>query len=214
MALETATYINSLVTTWPLGSDQRSTSDDHHRLVKGALSRTFPNLAGEVSISHGEANFLRSASWNIQAQLNAMKGIFDSASVSGTVHYAMSAGNARMLNSLSADQFMRSRYGLNLGTLSGTLNLEPASYAYFSVVLAGNVTSVSLGQATSHGEVFSIRFQQDGAGGANVAGWPAAVVWADGSVFSASSTASAIDFVTMVWDSPLGVWLAAPRKYG
>lgn len=215
MALETATYINSLIATWPLGVDQRSTSDDHHRLVKGAISRTFPNVAGEVSVSHGELNFLRSASWNIQMQINAFKeGSLNGSTVSGTVHYALSAGHAQLLGSLSAGQFLRDRPALDLGTLSGTLNLEPASHGYYTVVLGGAIVDVSIGDASTHGEVFSIRFQQDGTGANAVAGWPGTVVWADGSLYAASSTASAIDFVTMVWDTPLGVWLAAPRKYG
>lgn len=218
MALETATYLNSLVANWPLGADQRSTADDHFRLLKGTLLRTFPNIAGEVSVSHGEINFLRSASWNLQDQITALKtGSLNSSTVSGTVHYAQSAGQATMLvgaGSLSGGAFARLRPGLNLGTLSGTLNLEPASHAYFSVVLAGNVTNVSIGAATTHGETFSIRLQQDGVGANSISGWPTNVVWADGSLFDASDTASAIDFITMAWDSPLSVWLAAGRKYG
>jgi hypothetical protein len=52
MPLETATYINSLVTSNPDGAgDARSTLDDHIRLIKAALKRTFPNIDGQVSVS-------------------------------------------------------------------------------------------------------------------------------------------------------------------
>lgn len=232
MALETATYLGSLITTWPLGSDQRSTADDHFRLLKGVLARTFPNVNAEVSISAGEANFLRSVSWAVQDQFNAMKtGSLGGSTISGTVHYAMSAGNAAMLGDITACRYARydltasfaapviinagfAVAGKDLGTISGTLNIEPSSANYFGAVLAGNISSISIGAALTFGHVVSIRLQQDGVGANAVANWPASVVWADGSLFEASSTISAIDFVTMVWDAPLGVWLASPRKYG
>lgn len=233
MALETATYLGSLITTWPLGSDQRSTADDHFRLLKGVLARTFPNVNAEVSVSAGELNYLRSVSWAIQSQINAFKfgSLGGNGTVSGTVHFALSAGNASRLADITACHYARfdqtvsfqspvvfqagmAVTGKNLGTISGTLNIEPSSANYFGAVLAGNIDSISIGAALTFGHVVSIRLQQDGVGANAVANWPASVVWADGSTFAASATASAIDFITMVWDSPLGVWLASPRKYG
>lgn len=59
MGLETATYLDSLVSTWPDGSDARNTSDDHHRLIKACLKRTFPNIASEMSASSAELNTLK-----------------------------------------------------------------------------------------------------------------------------------------------------------
>lgn len=56
MALETATYIYGLVTTNPDGGDSRTTGDNHLRLIKSALKRTFPNLDGEMSASHSILN--------------------------------------------------------------------------------------------------------------------------------------------------------------
>lgn len=59
MSLETATYINSLVETWPDGStDTVSQGDDHIRVLKASIKRTFPNIAAEVSVSAAEVNFL------------------------------------------------------------------------------------------------------------------------------------------------------------
>lgn len=56
MPLETATYIYSLVTTNPDATDSRTTGDNHLRLIKSAVKRTFPNLDGEVSASHSIVN--------------------------------------------------------------------------------------------------------------------------------------------------------------
>jgi len=44
MALEAATYINQLISTYPPGGDDRSTADDHLRLLKSVLQAQFPNF--------------------------------------------------------------------------------------------------------------------------------------------------------------------------
>ena len=66
MALEqSATYLDSLVQTNPDGStDLLSTVDNHLRLTKGAIKRTFPNLAAPVTATQGELNSLVGQSWN------------------------------------------------------------------------------------------------------------------------------------------------------
>jgi hypothetical protein len=51
MALETATYIDSLVPTQMEDGDNASELDNHIRLIKASLQRTFSGVAGEVSIS-------------------------------------------------------------------------------------------------------------------------------------------------------------------
>lgn len=56
MALETATYITDLVATNPLGSDQKSTLDDHARLTKSVLKNSFPNISGAVTATHTQLN--------------------------------------------------------------------------------------------------------------------------------------------------------------
>ena len=49
MALETGTYIDSLVATNPVATDALSVADDHLRLIKATVKATFPNLTGAVS---------------------------------------------------------------------------------------------------------------------------------------------------------------------
>ena len=58
MSLETATYINGLVPTNPLGSDPLADADGHLRLIKAALKATFPNITGEVSVTQADLNTL------------------------------------------------------------------------------------------------------------------------------------------------------------
>ena len=55
MGLEVATYINGLVATNPQGTDQKSSADDHLRLIKSALKATFPNLDSPVTATPATA---------------------------------------------------------------------------------------------------------------------------------------------------------------
>ena len=58
MSLESASYINGLVETNPLGSDPLSDADGHLRLIKAALKNTFPNLSGAVTVTQDALNSL------------------------------------------------------------------------------------------------------------------------------------------------------------
>lgn len=56
MALESGSYINSLVVTNPTGSDNISQGDDHIRLLKNTIKATFPNVTGAVAGTHTAIN--------------------------------------------------------------------------------------------------------------------------------------------------------------
>lgn len=56
MALETASYINNLVATNPLGSDPLADADGHIRLIKSTLQATFPNISGPVTATQAALN--------------------------------------------------------------------------------------------------------------------------------------------------------------
>lgn len=58
MALESATYINGLVSTNPTSGDPKSQGDDHLRLIKAAVKATFPNITGAMTLTHTELNRL------------------------------------------------------------------------------------------------------------------------------------------------------------
>jgi hypothetical protein len=57
MALETATYLSSLVATNPTSSDAVKLGDDHIRLLKSVLLATFPNLNGAVTRTPAQLNY-------------------------------------------------------------------------------------------------------------------------------------------------------------
>lgn len=58
MGLETASFVNQLIPTNPLDSDQRSTASAHLRLIKGALLGSFPNIGAVVNANAADLNVL------------------------------------------------------------------------------------------------------------------------------------------------------------
>lgn len=58
MALESGTYINSLVATNPVATDGLAQADDHMRLMKSTIKATFPSITGAVTATHTEINHL------------------------------------------------------------------------------------------------------------------------------------------------------------
>lgn len=84
MGLESATYINELNASNPLGNDAKNKGDEHIRLIKSALQNTFPNLTGAVTATHAELSFVDGVTSPIQTQLNT-KAPSASPTFTGTV---------------------------------------------------------------------------------------------------------------------------------
>jgi hypothetical protein len=83
MALESATYINTLVPANPTGADAASTADDHLRLLKTVLQATFPYITGPLLVAQTELNYLSGLSSNLVGQL-ALKSPLASPAFTGT----------------------------------------------------------------------------------------------------------------------------------
>lgn len=83
MGLEIGTYISDLVTTNPTGADAKSTSDDHHRLIKSTIKATFPNIAGAVTPTHTVLNYMVGVTSAVQTQIDA-KGAITGQTWTGT----------------------------------------------------------------------------------------------------------------------------------
>lgn len=75
MSVETALYPPQLNTTLPAASDWVSEGDDHIRLTKTVIKTTFPNVAGAVSATHTQINYLSGVTSAIQAQIDAKGAI-------------------------------------------------------------------------------------------------------------------------------------------
>lgn len=107
MALETGTYIDSLVVTNPLGSDPLADADGHLRLIKATLKATFPNITAPVTATAAEIN--------ASASLVAMP--------SGAVaHFAMSSAPSGWLkaNGAAVSRTTYANLFAAIGTTFGT----------------------------------------------------------------------------------------------
>ena len=58
MALESGTYIDSLVATNPVSTDGLAAADDHMRLIKATILASFPNITGAMTATHSVLNGL------------------------------------------------------------------------------------------------------------------------------------------------------------
>lgn len=124
MPLETATFINGLVSSNPAASDGLNQADDHLRLIKSTLLATFPNIAGAVTASDTQLNSL----------LSQLLGTASYAALLGTAAlpaYAFIGDPNTGIYSPAADSLAFSTGGVN------ALTIGPAHNAAF----AGAVTA-------------------------------------------------------------------------
>jgi len=118
VSLETATYLDALVTSNPPGSDQLSTADDHIRLLKACLQRTFPNIDAAVSATPAQlkaaalgetsVSFAQSASFAISANYAASAGAAVSAQFATSATNATSAKFATSATNATSAKFATS----------------------------------------------------------------------------------------------------------
>ena len=71
MALESGTYIDSLVSTNPAATDGLAQADDHMRLIKATILASFPNIAGAMTATHTVLNGLDARVTAIESGVHA-----------------------------------------------------------------------------------------------------------------------------------------------
>ncbi len=74
MAVEPATYIDTLNKNYPEPGSLISQADDHLRLIKNVLKTTFPNISNQVTPTQDELNKLTGFSGTV-ADLNYAKDL-------------------------------------------------------------------------------------------------------------------------------------------
>jgi len=82
MPLETASYINQLVSSNPLDSDQKLQGDENIRLLKTVVKNTFPNITAAITATTTELNYCKNLVRDAQTQIN-LKAPINSAAFTG-----------------------------------------------------------------------------------------------------------------------------------
>lgn len=95
-------YIDSLVSTNPVGAtDPKSEGDDHIRGIKNTLKLSFPNITGPVTATQAELNALDGITSTV-AELNILDGVTSTAAELNILDGA--TATAAEINALDADQ--------------------------------------------------------------------------------------------------------------
>ncbi|MFC4924714.1 hypothetical protein [Delftia deserti] len=71
MSVEAALYPPQLNTSWPKADDMVSEGDNHITLIKTVLKTTFPNVAGAISATDVQINYLVGVTASIQGQIDS-----------------------------------------------------------------------------------------------------------------------------------------------
>lgn len=146
MALETASYVANLVATNPDGGDARSTADDHLRLIKASLKRTFPLLDAAVSVSAAQIMYVNDVSASIQLQLNQLRDGSATANAAINARYANSASFAALAAQATLALTANSA---SFATLAGQATLALTANSASYAVLAGTATTAATANSAS-----------------------------------------------------------------
>lgn len=139
MGLETATYIDSLVETNPTGSDDRSTADDHLRLLKASLKRTFANINGEVRATPANLNYLTAVAEDVQAKLNTLSA---SAATTALRVASLSASVAAVESNISTVSSQAATNASRINSLSASVSLLESRVDGLEAGSAGNAARI------------------------------------------------------------------------
>jgi hypothetical protein len=183
MALESANYVNGLVSANPPSGDPVTQADDHLRLIKAALLATFPNLSGPVTGTPLQLN-----SWvptgTIHLWYSTAASIPAGYAVCDGSTYAKADGSGNIVSPDLRDRFILGTGPLHAqGTTGGNSSVTPSTdpttaTGNIAVAAGGGVAAGSTGstvlditQIPSHTHLYSNATQTGvGGGGGSVQG--------------------------------------------
>jgi len=206
MPVESASFISQLNATYPAGGDNLSSGDDHLRLIKGALVATLPNLNSEMSATAGALNQLVGIAGNIQTQLDALSASLvtkvnnSSDEISGT----LTVGNLSVVGTATFGSAVQFNGGVAFGSVnevassgkSIAIDWKASNKAHVNLV----TNSGSWSFTNPLGPVgLTLKLLQGGAGNVQTE-WPATIKWAYNTIPTLSTTAGAVDIVSLYFD--------------
>lgn len=177
MGLETGTYINDFVRTNPLGTDDRSTADDHLRLIKDFILNTFPNINNEVTASDEEINLL-------VGRLGALIDTQGGQTITGDL-------------TLQGDLSLEAGYNedVDVTAAGGAITLDLALATFFNTPVLTSIPTFTFSNPAASGKLTSFSLELNNAVNF-VPVWPTSVDWPSGVVPLWSSGKDLATFLT------------------
>lgn len=162
MALETGTYIDSLVATNPTATDALAQADDHLRLIKATIKATFPSITGAVTLTHTQINDLQSLQGVLSAPSGTRMLFQQSAAPTGwtkdathndkalrVVSGSVSTGGSVDFATAFASQTPAGSVATSVSGTVGATTLTEAQLPAHRHLLVANITGNALGNLTS-----------------------------------------------------------------
>lgn len=172
MGLEISDYIDGLNEEWPTSEDFRREGDDHLRLIKGVLKRTFPNLAGPVNLTDSQLNALLTYVSDVEGNLISSLNLLPTGGIilwSGTIA-TIPAGWA-LCDGTNGTPDLRNRFIVGAGDTYASADVGgansvtvPASSHSHTLTVDNHTLTVAQLPAHSHTGWKAGRFQRYGGG--------------------------------------------------
>lgn len=146
MSVEAALYPPQLNTAWPQALDMVSEGDDHIRLTKTVLKTTFPNVAGAISATDVQINYLVGVTGSIQSQIDG-KGAISGQAWTGAHVFSGSIGVPTLAQGTSttgaaSTAFVQNEWATRLPNYTGPINASTTQLNYMVGVTSAVQTQI------------------------------------------------------------------------
>lgn len=144
MSLESASFINQLVSTNPDGADPKGQGDDHLRLIKKVLKETFPEFTGALTGTNAQYNATVAPG---AIMLTGMVVMWSGSLSSIPVGWLLCNGSGTLSNGGSVPD-LRDRFVIGSGGTTSHLSIGGAATHNHTVTVNG--TALTIDQMPSH----------------------------------------------------------------
>jgi microcystin-dependent protein len=158
MGLESATYIDSLVTTNPIAGDGMQQGDDHLRLLKTTIKASFPNVAFARYLEQDRVDVVNSATPNLWVAASNYCNLLGSTAKTG-----FAAGVAGQTKLIRIDEAVVLTHNATTLDLPTAADVAAAAGDHMLVVCRGTTSNIVLTYFRANGSVITESFPPIGA---------------------------------------------------
>lgn len=164
MSLESASFINQLVSTNPEGADPKGQGDDHLRLIKKVLKETFPGFTGALTGTNAQYNATVAPG---AIMLTGMVVMWSGALASIPAGWLLCNGSGTLSNGGSVPD-LRDRFVIGSGGTTSHLSIGGAATHNHTVTVEGTALTIDQMPSHTHEDGFDGYMQGVVGGGAKI----------------------------------------------